>query len=162
ILEGQRGIPVQEPTKEQVQHWKGEVQKSIPPYMIPNDWVILERFPLTSNNKVDRKLLPKPFSAAASHVGDVRLPVTNGQKLVAKTWSKVLGVRSIELDDDFFDMGGHSLLAVEVMTHLEKETGKRIPLNSLFRYPTLEEFAELFEEEEEEEKASIETKDDSW
>jgi thioesterase domain-containing protein/acyl carrier protein len=106
---------------------------------------------------VDRKMLPKPVTLSADKGMNGQLPSTKGQKLVASVWGKILGVNNIKIKDDFFELGGHSLLAVEVMTQLERETRKRLPLNSLFRYPNLEEFAELFEEEKTPDK-----KDESW
>src|SRR5690606_31398583 len=120
---------VQGPTDEQLEEWKSKVQKSLPLYMVPNDWIVLESFPLTANNKVDRKMLPKPLIKSAENRMNGQPPLTRGQKMVAEVWKKVLDVSHLGLKDDFFELGGHSLLAVDVMTDLERETGKRIPLN---------------------------------
>ncbi|MEX2594095.1 MAG: amino acid adenylation domain-containing protein [Anditalea sp.] len=138
------------PTKDQVSRWKNELEKSLPIYMVPNDWIILEKFPLTSNNKIDRKSLPTPTHSMDREEFTSQLPKSNRQKLVAEIWSKSLQVSNISLGDDFFELGGHSLVAVEVMTLIEKKTGKILPLDSLFKYPTLEEFSKLIEDDQKE------------
>lgn len=135
--------------KEQKIKWREAIGEILPHYMIPNDWVILNEFPLTPNNKIDKKALPKPQSDINGFNRKInRLPVTKIEKLIAKIWEEELGCRNISLDDNFFDLGGHSLIAVKMMNHLEKETGKRIPLTALFEGPTIEKLASLINKKE--------------
>ena len=148
LLEGQTARLGGYATKEQIIAWKSVLQKSLPAYMIPNDWVILERFPLTSNNKIDRKALPKPPDPKSHEEDGEDLHYSGSQQVIADIWSRSLGISKVGLDDDFFEIGGHSLIAVEVMTRLEKESGIKLPLSILFEYPTIKELAGLLESKE--------------
>lgn len=135
-------------SKDQISAWKTELQKSLPTYMIPNDWVILEKFPLTSNNKIDRKSLPQPMDSFDHEESKGLLTYSTNHRLVAQIWSQSLGISNVGLDDDFFELGGHSLIAVEVMTQLEKESGLKLPLSILFEYPTIRTLASLLNSKE--------------
>jgi amino acid adenylation domain-containing protein len=136
-------------SKEQKIKWRDAIREVLPPYMVPNDWVILSEFPLTPNNKIDKKALPQPTVELNGHARkSVRLPYTKNEKLIASIWEEELGVKDVTLDDDFFDLGGHSLIAVKMMNHLEKETGKRIPLTALFEGPTIEKLASLVDKDD--------------
>lgn len=118
--------------------WKAELRTQLPEYMIPQDYVVLDQFPLTPNHKVDRKALPKPASQSRL---SVTVPedrqMSKQEILIADIWSNVLGLTNPSPEDDFFEVGGHSLLAVKVMTEIEKVTGKRLPLATLFDYSTI-------------------------
>jgi amino acid adenylation domain-containing protein len=124
--------------------WRGSLKESLPFYMVPNDFVILPRFPLTPSGKIDRKLLPEPKSVSGKLSKPV--PENETEKMIAGIWSNFLGVDSVGKTDDFFELGGHSLIAAQVMGQLEKETGRRLPLTTLFKYPVLEQFAAFFRE----------------
>lgn len=143
------------PTKDQISSWKKELQKSLPAYMIPNDWVVLNTFPLTANNKIDRKSLPSPNDFNVIDKSTTQVPTSPSQKLIAAIWEKTLEISDIGLGNDFFELGGHSLVAVEVMIMVEKETGEKLPLDSLFKHPTLGEFCALLEDEQK-------LKEESW
>jgi len=143
-------VPQADPeiSQEQISEWKRELQQTLPSYMIPNDWAILERFPLTSNNKIDRKSFPRPETPTDSKTVHDQTSFSPNEELVARIWSQSLGVDSIGLDDDFFEMGGHSLIAVEVMTKMDKASGVKLPLSILFEYPTIRQFSTLLESKE--------------
>ncbi|WP_200975467.1 amino acid adenylation domain-containing protein [Echinicola sp. 20G] len=121
--------------------WKELLSSKLPSYMIPTDWVKLEKLPLTANNKIDRKALPSPNTTKIIQIKEGQEPVSATQELIHTIWSKSLGISAINIDDNFFDLGGHSLLAVEVMTKLDKATGKNLPLTALFQHPTIRKFA---------------------
>ncbi|MBD8489586.1 amino acid adenylation domain-containing protein [Echinicola sp. CAU 1574] len=121
--------------------WKELLSTKLPSYMIPTDWVKLERLPLTANNKIDRKALPSPNTAKIIQLKEGQKPVSDTQELIHNIWSKSLGIAAINIDDDFFDLGGHSLLTVDVMTKLDIATGKNLPLTALFQHPTIRKFA---------------------
>lgn len=131
------------PSEDHLNDWKRELKKSLPPYMVPAQWVILDKFPLTSNHKIDRKSLPKPADDKETSDSAVNTPYSKSQQIVAEIWKKSLGISNIGLDVDFFEMGGHSLIAVEVMTQLEKESGIKLPLSILFEYPTIRTLSSL-------------------
>jgi len=128
--------------------WKSNLSKSLPDYMLPNDWVLLDRFPLTDNNKIDRKALPKPVRQAIDEKSDREATFSAHEKLVADIWSQVLKINEILPDDDFFELGGHSLLTVEVMTRIERAIGVSLPLTSIFKHSVLRDFAKLVKPEE--------------
>ncbi|MFA6945123.1 MAG: alpha/beta fold hydrolase, partial [Pedobacter sp.] len=128
----------------QLASWKQGLKDILPPYMIPGDFVILNKFPLLPNGKTDRKALPRPNETLQENKKQ-ELPKTEAEKLIAKIWEDVLGRESVSRYDDFFELGGHSLRAVQVMIRLEKETGINLPVTALFKASGLIEFAELFD-----------------
>lgn len=131
--------------EEQVANWRKMLQQSLPDYMVPHEYVLLDHFPLTPNGKTDRKALPRPVkksSAVDSHV------YTDTERIVAGIWKETLETDTIGIDDDFFDAGGHSLIAVEIMCRLEEATGKRLPIAALFEAPTIRLLSRFIESED--------------
>ncbi|AWW30824.1 thioester reductase [Echinicola strongylocentroti] len=124
-----------------VTNWKENLSKKLPEYMIPADWIPMDQLPLTANQKIDRKGLPKPKLQRTASLDAIEKPGTETEKTIHAIWCKSFRVPSISIDTDFFDMGGHSLLAVEVMTKVDRESGKNLPLTTLFSYPTIRKFA---------------------
>jgi amino acid adenylation domain-containing protein len=134
---------------EQKSKWREALKELLPHYMIPTDWVILKEFPLTPNNKIDKKALPKPQAdLRAEPKKNGRFPATENEKLVAKIWEAEFNCANVTLDDNFFELGGHSIIAVRMMNQLEKETGKRLPLKALFEGPTIEKLAAMIDKNE--------------
>ncbi|WP_198139761.1 non-ribosomal peptide synthetase [Pedobacter sp. BAL39] len=116
------------------------LQKSLPEYMIPRMFLQLDQIPLTANGKINRKLLPKiEQEEALVFVA----PSGGDEELIADIWAKCLGLDKVSTKDNFFELGGHSLIAIKVMVEIEKQTGKRLPLASLFDSPTVEKLAKL-------------------
>jgi amino acid adenylation domain-containing protein len=123
------------------------LRSQLPDYMVPAAVVFMEAFPLTPNEKIDRKALPVPeqnrpelnrsFIAARDEI----------ERQLVKIWETVLGVQPVGIADNFFDLGGHSLLAVKVFSQIEKQIGRKLPLATLFRAPTVEQVAALLREE---------------
>ena len=105
----------------------------LPDYMVPAQIVVLEEFPLTSSGKIDRKALPAPVFAATAF----RAPQTQTEKIVADAFAEVLGVDRVGLDDDFFALGGDSLIAIRVSARLQLALGREVPVRSLFDAPTV-------------------------
>ncbi len=119
---------------------RARLGRVLPSYMIPAHLVHLEALPLNDNGKVDRSALPAPVRGSAPDV--VRTaPRTELERVVAHAWADVLGVAEIGAEDDFFGIGGHSLLAVRVLTRLRSELGREIELRLLFEHPVLEDLA---------------------
>jgi hypothetical protein len=102
----------------QVAQLKEAVRATMPEYMVPSAFVGLTRMPTTSNGKVDRKALPDPTSediaAAIGRSADFVEPSGVTETAVAELWSELLGLDNVSAADDFFDIGGHSLLAMQV------------------------------------------------
>lgn len=126
--------------RELVKSWKEKLQDVLPAYMIPDNFVALKNMPLTPNAKIDRKALPKPQTKKDSSKSIDR-PLTIDEQLIADIWAEVLEIESVNASDDFFQLGGHSLLAVKVMVALEKKTGKRLTIATLFEHSTIEKLA---------------------
>ena len=113
----------------------------VPDYMVPSAWVVLDRLPITSNGKLDRRALPDPQERSAS-TNEYEPPHTEIEKTLAQMWSQLLRVERIGLDDDFFELGGHSLLAMQVIVRLQSSYSIQIPLRLLFDCPTVRTLAE--------------------
>ena len=108
--------------------------EALPDYMVPSILMVLDALPLNANGKVDRKALPapeftsdKPYEAPQGHIAET----------VAAIWSEVLQLDKVGLHDNFFDLGGHSLLVVRVHRLLEDRLRTTVPLVQLFKYPTV-------------------------
>ncbi|HEY2645377.1 MAG TPA: amino acid adenylation domain-containing protein, partial [Candidatus Acidoferrales bacterium] len=123
------------------------MKNKLPDYMIPTMWVALPTMPLTPNGKVDRKALAHVERLPLSPSGDHISPRTETEKILAGIWADVLGTHETGVHDNFFDMGGHSLLAVNLIGEVERIFGIRFPLLSLFHSPSIAQFAEFVEKE---------------
>jgi amino acid adenylation domain-containing protein len=111
------------------------VRRSLPEYMVPADFVVLEQLPLTPNGKMDRRALPapEPVSAETSYAPP-RRPL---EAALAEIWAEVLGRARVGVKENFFDLGGHSLLLVKVQARLRETLDRKIPIADLFRFPTV-------------------------
>ncbi|MEM9292996.1 MAG: amino acid adenylation domain-containing protein [Acidobacteriota bacterium] len=118
----------------------------LPAPLVPQDWVVLESLPLTAHGKVDRSRLPAPAAAAAGPSSSFVAPSGDVEQRVASIFSQVLGVESVGSEDSFFDLGGHSLLLVELQAQLETAFGRKVEMLDLFRYPTVAHLAEFLGE----------------
>ncbi|ATB48690.1 non-ribosomal peptide synthetase [Corallococcus macrosporus] len=123
------------------------LKKHLPPYMVPAAFVILDAFPLTPNGKVDRKALPAPVSVRRDAQEGYVAPRDDVETRLAALWEELLSVRPIGVHDNFFDQGGHSLLAVRLMVRIREQFGRALPLSVLFQNPALEQLAKALQEE---------------
>ena len=129
---------------------RAELNGRLPGYMVPTAFVTLTEFPLTPNGKVDRRALPAPGRTSGEgrvwdDVAGVSLaPTTEAEISIARIWQDVLGLDDVGADDKFFDLGGHSLYAIQVMTRLEKELGFEVEFNDLV-FQTLRQIAAVCE-----------------
>ncbi|MGB6031668.1 MAG: condensation domain-containing protein, partial [Bacteroidota bacterium] len=111
------------------------LKERLPDYMVPSAYVVMDEFPLNSNEKVDRKSLPVPdMEAEEEERGVPRTPV---EEMLAGIWSQVLGVEKVGINDNFFDLGGHSLLATQLTSRIRKAFGVELPLRTIFEYSTV-------------------------
>ena len=111
-------------------------------YMLPSAIVRLEAFPLTPNGKLDRKALPVPDGAGYEADGPYVAPRSELERLIADVWREALGVERVGVRDNFFNLGGHSLLLIRVNNQLRKALRMELPVVELFKYPTVSALAE--------------------
>ncbi|NFB66021.1 hypothetical protein EXM97_20105, partial [Clostridium botulinum] len=133
---------------------KNYLKETLPDYMIPTYFIQLEKMPLTANGKLDRKALPKPNLDIS--LNEYEAPRNELEETLVKIWSEVLNVKKIGINDNFFDLGGHSLKATVLMSKIHKELNKEIPLKELFKSPTIKEFGKYIEDVEENPYSKIE------
>jgi len=120
---------------------KSYLLKDLPNYMVPNYFVTLKAFPLTNTLKIDRKKLPEPNWEVVSKVNIDDRPTTKEEIALAEIWKEILKINDCGIHDDFFEIGGHSLIAVEMMAKIEATTGIRLPLSSLLENSTISKLA---------------------
>jgi amino acid adenylation domain-containing protein len=121
--------------------WHHALMAILPEYMVPDDFVLMPSIPITPNGKTDRKSLPKPDYRVINREGDYVAPRTDIEKQVAEIWEELMGLEKISIFDNFFTLGGRSLVAVQIMARIEKITGKRLPLATLFEHSTIEQLS---------------------
>ncbi|MEV6221641.1 non-ribosomal peptide synthase/polyketide synthase [Nocardia fluminea] len=128
-----------EPEPVDVEALAAALRGTLAAHMVPSAFVVLEALPLTPNGKLDRKALPEPVFAARSF----RAPAAGTESVVAQVFGEVLGVARIGADDDFFALGGNSLVATQVASRLGTALGRTVSLKSLFEAPTVTALAAL-------------------
>jgi len=141
-------------TAASVQRWKDGLKNSVPDYMVPDNFVIIPELPLTPNGKIDKKSLAKyKLSEEDTEADNYVAPATPIEKLIAGIWTENFGIEKISVHDDFFEIGGHSLMALKIVALLEKETSKSLPVSILFEYPTIKKLANFLKKDEIKSKA---------
>ena len=126
---------------------RAHLARSLPEHMLPAVFVTLERMPLTVNGKVDRAALPEPGTERPALSAPLVRPRTLVEQQLADVWAEVLGVAEVGLDDDFFDLGGHSMLATRLVALIRERCGLAVSLRSLFDAPTVGLLARLLDED---------------
>jgi len=147
-------------SEEQARHWpleptpgKTDVQAQLreylsarlPAYMVPNVYVVLERFPLTGNGKVDRRALPLPQHSEPAQTAYLA-PRNETEARLCAIWQQVLELARVGVQDNFFELGGNSLLAIKVMNLIRaafEYAGTELSLTYLFRHPTPAQLGEV-------------------
>ncbi len=126
----QEGATATDQVKEK---WREALHSKLPDYMIPSIFIILEALPLTANGKVDHRKLPVPEIEQQKYIA----PQTEEEVLLARIWSEIFNREQIGVHDDFFNLGGHSIIAIKAMAKIEEVTGIRLPIATLFEAPTI-------------------------
>lgn len=117
------------------------VEETLPEYMVPATIVFLSQFPQTPNGKVDRNALPSPSETDNDSAEAFTAPSTPFECKVAEIWTEVLGLKQVGRGDDFFQIGGHSLLAIQVIARIRDVFQVQLALRTLFDFSTLESFS---------------------
>jgi len=125
------------------QELRAFLKQHLPEYMVPSAFVALDQMPLTAHGKVDRRTLaviqPHELPSNERYVA----PRNELEMSVAKIWSEVLNVPKVGIRDNFFDLGGHSMMAVRLFAQIKKQLGLDFPLSALFEHPNIEQLVKL-------------------
>ncbi|WP_051240536.1 non-ribosomal peptide synthetase [Paenibacillus alvei] len=136
------------------QAMRSKLAAGLPSYMIPSHFIRLEKMPLTPNGKLDRKALPAPEGTLSTGTEYIA-PRTTTEAKLAQLWQEVLGLERVGIHDNFFDIGGHSLRAMTLVSRIHQTLEAEIPLRDVFRCPTVEEMAQAISGLEQKEYAAI-------
>lgn len=126
------------PTQRQLRQY---AQERLPEHMVPAHVVFMRGFPRTPNQKIDRLALPAPDSDAVENGSDFEAPATAVEENLAELWTELLDLQHVGRRDNFFESGGHSLLAMQLVGKIRTRFGVDLPLKNLFEHPTLTELA---------------------
>jgi amino acid adenylation domain-containing protein len=132
---------------------KARLTTFLPDYMVPSYYLEVEKLPLTPNGKLDRRALPLPIGRGEEKV--YRAPVSANEILLCTLFSEITGTPAVSVDDSFFAIGGHSLLAMRLIAKLRSLHGKVLPLRTLFEYTTPETLAPHLESLEDDEEPML-------
>ncbi|OUS25460.1 hypothetical protein A9Q99_21275 [Gammaproteobacteria bacterium 45_16_T64] len=125
-----------------VRSLKDEMKKRAPDYLVPAAFVFIDDLPLNSNGKVDKKRLPEPNEFCYDS-NEYVMPKNAIEQKLADIWQEVLGLNRVSVNDDFFDLGGHSLLVTQVVARIREEMDIEISLRTLFQATTIATVAEI-------------------
>ncbi len=120
-----------------VEDLRAHLRERLPDFMVPSNFVMLEALPRTPNGKIDRNALPEPVSVVVDNVAEGAAPATGVEAQIQAIWCDVLKLPQVRLSDNFFDIGGHSLLAIQVHRRLAAELTQPVALTDIFRFPTI-------------------------
>jgi amino acid adenylation domain-containing protein len=131
------------------------LKERLPNYMIPSTFVILEVMPLTPNGKIDRRILPKLEGNRLQSASTPIMPQTKMEQKIAQIWQQLLQIEKVGIYDNFFDLGGHSLLMVQVQDELSALLERSLSIVKLFQYPTIQTLAKYLTQEEIQETSEV-------
>nr|PPQ60234.1 hypothetical protein C5F59_28820 [Streptomyces sp. QL37] len=129
--------PAQPGTDLAVDKLRAQLAERLPEYMVPAAFMVLDRFPLAPNGKLDRKALPEPELVG----GVYRAPRNPQEEVLCELFAEVLGVERVGIDDSFFDLGGHSLLATRLARKILLRLGFEVAIRTIFETPTVAELS---------------------
>ncbi len=129
VVRGARGS---QPTQ-----WRDNLTQRLPEYMVPAQFVLLDALPLTPNGKIDRKALPEPEGTREKPAVTYAPPGNALEEQIAHVWQTLLAVDRVGRQDNIFDLGANSLLTMQASNRLSAQLGRKVPLVSMFRFPTV-------------------------
>jgi thioesterase domain-containing protein/acyl carrier protein len=120
------------------------LKESVPDYMVPSRYVVLPQLPMTPNRKIDRTALP--FADETGLARNFRKPESDFERRLAAIWADILGIKTVGANDNFFDLGGHSLLVAKLLRRIEMEFGISLSMAAVFYAPRLDQLAAHLQE----------------
>ncbi len=130
------------------------LQDSLPEYMVPQHFIKLNRIPLSSNGKTDRKALP-PIKFERRTEAIYIEPRNSEEKIVADVWKDLLKLDKVGIDDSFFDLGGHSLLLIRILGKLKSHFKKELKIIDFFQYPSIRKLVEYLTDNKKDETIAV-------
>jgi len=134
--------PLPEDSSAVIETLRAHLRSRLPPFMVPNTFMLLERFPRTASGKIERRSLPVPDVALRQRRGLARPPEGKTEVALAEIWRDILGLAQVSREDDFFELGGHSLIGTRVTSRIRDVLGIEIPLRWIFDTPVLSALAQ--------------------
>jgi acyl-coenzyme A synthetase/AMP-(fatty) acid ligase/acyl carrier protein len=121
------------------------MSEALPDFMVPTGFLAIDALPLTANGKLDTEALPAPEALTSAEDWTGTEPSGQFEQVIAEVWSQVLGLERVSADDDFFALGGHSLIALRVIARLKKDFSLAISTKEVYRHPRLSDLARYVE-----------------
>ncbi|MEQ1838920.1 MAG: amino acid adenylation domain-containing protein, partial [Verrucomicrobiales bacterium] len=135
--------PLAAPTQADLENY---LRSKLPAYMVPASFVMLDALPMNTNGKVDTHSLPSPVNSEKSMSPDrPDSPVSAVEQRLTELWKQILRIPTVHRDEDFFALGGHSLLGIKLFSRIQREFGLSLPLAVLFKAPTIRQLAQVIE-----------------
>ncbi|PEY27153.1 non-ribosomal peptide synthetase, partial [Bacillus cereus] len=128
-----------------VGEWRDYLKAELPSHMVPSGFVMMEAIPLTANGKVDRKALPVPEERKIE--SECVAPRNGNEETLATIWRQVLGIKKVGIHDNFFEIGGDSILSIQIVSRA-KQAGLQLTPKQIFEHQTIAELAQVVKEEE--------------
>ncbi|MBD2201832.1 amino acid adenylation domain-containing protein [Calothrix sp. FACHB-1219] len=135
-------------TQPSINELRGFIQAKLPDYMLPHSFILLDALPLTANGKVDRRALPVPQSLRPQLTTNYQLPQSQIEQKIAKVWQELLHIEQVGIHDNFFDLGGHSLLMLKVNQKLSAILQRDLSVVTMFQNPTIYSLAQYLSQEQ--------------
>ncbi|SFJ64648.1 non-ribosomal peptide synthetase [Thermoflavimicrobium dichotomicum] len=135
-------LVLKEQQQANMEKWRSYLKQKLPDYMIPSAFVVLDAMPLTPNGKIDRKQLPRPEQQHLELSSRFQAPQTELEQALAEIWCKVLGMKQVGIYDSFFELGGDSILTLQVIAEASKQ-GLYLTPKHFFEYPTIFQLAKV-------------------
>ena len=121
---------------------RSELRRELPDHMVPSAYISADHIPQTPSGKIDRKSVQAALRASQSTLNWMSEPQNEPERIIAEIWAQALDIKSIDINANFFDIGGHSLMFAAVCQRLQKRIGSHISILDLFRYPTVSALAQ--------------------
>jgi len=142
-------------TEPAINEMRDFLQEIVPNYMIPTSFVHLEALPLTTNGKVDRRALPLPDGYHPELEATYVAPRSEIERAIAAIWLETLKIEKVDIHDNFFNLGGHSVLLAQVHTRLQEAFDQKLAMIDLFKYPTIDTLARYLSERQEQQQPAL-------